>query len=183
MAKSQTAPVKTVQLRKPDATAFAPFGSFIDAATQAGQRKFFSEHLQARKPTSDPVLHVNHIKPSAFPIDVIQLERHPFAAQCFIPLDVARYAVAVMPSDSNGLPIPEQTLAFLMPSTIGVIYHPGVWHLGATVLDRTGHFAVLMWRGGPGADDEFLTIDAVTLTVHAVLHSAKNAGETSERRA
>ena len=183
MSKSQAAAVKTVPLRQPDAAAFAPFGSFIDAATQAGQRKFFSEHLQARKPTSDPVLHVNHIKPSAFPINVIQLERHPFAAQCFIPLDVARYAVAVMPSDSNGLPIPEQTLAFLMPPTIGVIYHPGVWHLGATVLDRTGHFAVLMWRGGPGADDEFQTIDAITLTVSVILHSAENPGETSERRA
>ena len=90
--------LQSVPLRTPDRVSFAPFGSFIDPAAKAGQRKFFSEHLHARKPGSDPILHVNHIKPSTLPLDVVQLERHPHAAQCFIPLDVARYVVAVMPS-------------------------------------------------------------------------------------
>lgn len=181
MSKGQTA--TTVQLRKPDAAAFAPYGCFIDAASKAGQRKFFSEHLKARKPTSDPILHVNHIQPSSFPAEVSQLERHPYAAQCFIPLDVARYAVAVTPSDAMGQPVPEQTLAFLMPPTIGVIYKPGVWHLGATVLDRTGHFAVLMWRGGPGADDEFQTIDPMTLILPPAQLMTERADEPSQRSA
>jgi len=172
-------------LRAPDDEAFAPYGSFIGPSDKAGQRKFYSEHLQAHKPGSDLILHVNHINPANLPLDVVLLERHPYAAQCFIPLDVARYIVAVMPSDDHGNPILKQTLAFLMPPTIGVIYHPRVWHLGATVLDRKGHFTVLMWRGGPGNDDEFLTIDPVTLTLppHVGSSTADGTVEPTERRA
>ena len=44
-----------------------------------------------------------------------------------------------------------------------MIFNPGVWHLGATVLDRPGHFTVLMWRGGPLQDDDFRTIAPLTL--------------------
>jgi ureidoglycolate lyase len=172
-------------LHAPDAAAFAPFGSFIGPSDTAGQRKFYSEHLQAHQPGSDPILHVNHINPVKMPLDVVLLERHPYAAQCFMPLDVARYIVAVMPSDDDGNPIRTQTLAFLMPPTVGVIYHPRVWHLGATVLDRKGHFAVLMWRGGPGNDDEFLTIDPITLTLplHVGSSTADGTAEPIERRA
>jgi ureidoglycolate lyase len=45
-----------------------------------------------------------------------------------------------------------------------VIYAPGVWHMGATVLDRPGHFTVLMWRGGAEPDDEFREISPLSLT-------------------
>jgi ureidoglycolate lyase len=50
-----------------------------------------------------------------------------------------------------------------LPGTRGVIYAPGVWHMGATVLDRPGHFAVLMYRGGPD-DDEFRAVPPMTLS-------------------
>lgn len=175
----------SILLRSPDGEAFAPYGSFIGPADKPGQRKFFSEHLQARKPGSDPIFHVNHILPSSLPLEVAQLERHPFAAQCFIPLDLARYVVAVMPSDSAGNPLPDRTLAFLMPPNLGVIYHPGVWHLGATVLDRIGHFAVLMWRGGAGEDDEFRSVPPLSLTLpqRAMIHAANGAQDPSERSA
>lgn len=165
MNRTARFPLPVVTLEKPDAEALSPYGTFIDAASQAGQRRFFSEHLQTRQPRAEPVLHVNHIRPSALPLEVTQLERHPYAAQCFMPLDVSRYVVAVMPSDRDGQPVPARTLAFLMPPTLGVIYHPGVWHLGATVLDRTGHFVVLMWRGGKGPDDDFRSIDPISLVL------------------
>ena len=69
----------------------------------------------------------------------------------------------VTPSDADGSPVLDQALAFLMPATTGVIYNPGVWHLGATVLDRVGHFAVLMWRSGQLQDDDFQSIPAMTI--------------------
>lgn len=163
MNRSPQISLPEVVLDKPDAQSFAPFGTFIDAASHAGQRKFFSEHLQMRQPRAEPVFHVNHIRHSALPLEIVQLERHSFAAQCFIPLDVSRYVVAVMPSGEDGQPLASKTLAFVMPPTLGVIYHPGVWHLGATVLDRTGHFVVLMWRGGKGPDDDFRSIDPISL--------------------
>ncbi|MBO6602352.1 MULTISPECIES: ureidoglycolate lyase [Paracoccaceae] len=156
-----TGPV--LKLQPPDAAAFAPYGDLVLPPEEPGTRRFYSTALHARGETSAPVLHVNNVAPQALPLAVTRIERHPFAAQCFFPLDVSRYAVMVMPSDIEGRPLPDRALAFLMPGTIGVIFNPGVWHLGATVLDRPGHFTVLMWRGGPMQDDDFRTIAPLTL--------------------
>lgn len=153
-----------MRLSAPDAAAFAAFGSFVTPPEAAGRRSFYSEHLTARPDGAAPVLHVNHVAARELPLEVTQVERHPHAAQCFLPLDVARYAVVVMPSDAAGLPRPDLALGFLVPGTMGVIYAPGVWHMGAAVLDRTGHFAVLMWRGGPLGDDEFRSIPPLQVT-------------------
>lgn len=154
---------QTVTLQSPNAKAFAAYGHLVTAPDAPGKRQFYSERLHTRAKASAPVLHVNHVLPQSLPIEVSGIERHPHAAQCFFPIDVSRYAVMVMPSDNAGDPRPDQALAFLMPGTMGVIFNPGVWHLGATVLDRTGHFTVLMWRGGPQSDDEFRTITPITL--------------------
>jgi ureidoglycolate lyase len=169
---------RRILLQPPDAAAFAPYGRFILPPDRPGRRAFYSDSLQAHPPGSAPVLHVNHVPPSELPLTVTGLERHPYAAQCFVPLDVARYAVLVMPSDAAGVPVPERALAFLVPGTIGVIYHPDVWHLGATVLDRPGHFTVLMWRGGADPDDVFRTVEPMTLALpeprHDVDHLAQD---------
>lgn len=153
----------TVPLSAPDAAAFAPFGEFVVPPESYGARRYYSDSLHRRPETSAPVLHVNRVRPQTLPVTVAKVERHPFAAQCFFPLDVSRYAVMVMPSDTDGRPCPDQALAFLMPGTMGVIFHAGVWHMGATVFDRDGHFTVLMWRGGPMQDDDFRSIPPITL--------------------
>lgn len=154
---------QTVTLQAPDAAAFAPFGHLVQPPDMPGKRQFYSDALHTRAAQSAPVLHVNHVAPQSLPLEVSGIERHPHAAQCFFPIDVSRYVVMVMPSDANGQPVMDAAVAFLMPGTIGVIYNPGVWHLGATVLDRPGHFTVLMWRGGQSPDDEFRTIAPLTL--------------------
>lgn len=154
-------------LQAPDPIAFAPYGHLVMPPDEPGKRQFYSDALHTRHVASAPVLHVNHVLPSTLPIEVSGIERHPHAAQCFFPIDVARYVVMVCPSDADGLPRLDEALAFLMPGTMGVIFNPGVWHLGATVLDRRGHFTVLMWRGGPQQDDDFRTIAPVTLVAPA----------------
>lgn len=150
-------------LRAPDAAAFAPYGRLVTAPEQPGARSFYSDSLHDRDPQSAAVLHVNHVSQSALPLPVSKVERHPHAAQCFFPMDVERYAVVVMPSGQDGLPRPDKALGFLVPGTMGVIYNRGIWHLGATVLDRAGKFVVLMWRGAPLQDDDFRTITPLTL--------------------
>lgn len=153
----------SLTLRAPDPVRFAPFGRLVTPPDEPGGRAYYSDALHERNDTSAPVLHVNHVLPQVLPMSVTQIERHPFAAQCFFPLDVSRYVVMVMPSDDAGRPCPDQALGFLMPASMGVIYHPRVWHLGATALDRPGHFTVLMWRGGPLQNDDFRTIPPMTL--------------------
>lgn len=158
-----TSQIHELTIRDADSEAFAPFGTFIEPPCAPEKRQFFSEHLHRRPETSAPVFHVNWVPASTMPLICNGVERHPYAAQCFVPLDVARYVVLVMPSQGDGNPLPQQSLAFMVPGNLGVIYHPQTWHMGATVLDRPGHFAVLMWRGGALPDDEFRRISPIRL--------------------
>lgn len=153
-----------LRVRPPDEGTFSPFGRLVTPPETAGERAFYSDSLYDHPEASAPVLHVNKVEPCALPLTVDTVERHPFAAQCFFPTDVAQYLTLVMPSDRSGAPKLDGSLAFLMPGTMGVIYKPGVWHMGATVLERPGHFVVLMWRGGKQEDDVFRSIPPITLT-------------------
>lgn len=137
----------------PDAAAFAPFGALIQPPQNPGDRRMFSHWLV---PVEGLTLqfHINHVLPSPLPLQLTQVERHPHAAQAFVPLDVSRYLVTVMPSDADGRPQASRAMCFLMPGTMGVIYGRNTWHAAITVLDRPGSFAVSMWRGA--ADDDVM---------------------------
>jgi len=141
---------------------FAPFGTLIHRPDTAGQRQFYSDWLGVEKDGLAPVFHVNRMEPASLPMQVGKLEKHPHAAQSFVPLDVSRYLVTVAPSLADGAPDLDAIVSFELPASVGVIYAPGVWHAGASVLDRTGSFAVLMWRGASD-DDVFTDIEVVTL--------------------
>ena len=151
----------TLPLLAPDAALFAPYGAFIDVPAQAGDRRIYSEWL-APVPGLDLQFHTNRVAASALPVTVGRVERHPHAAQVFLPLDVTRYVVTVMTADAAGAPDPASARAFLLPPTLGVVYHAGVWHAGITALDRVGSFAVLMWRGAAD-DDVFAAIPPVVV--------------------
>ena len=142
------------------AEAFAPFGTLIARPASIGERSFYSNWLGGDG--LSPVLHVNHVAQSALPVTLDSLERHPHAAQVFVPLDVGRYLVTVAPSLPDGRPDLAGLRSFEVPASIGVIYATGVWHAGARVLDRDGAFAVLMWRGAAD-DDVFTAIEPVDL--------------------
>lgn len=154
-----------IRCQPPDPLALAPFGTFVTPPSRYGERAFFSEHLGGGT-GAEPVLHVNKVHAVALPYQVSSVERHPRAKQVFLPLDVSRYLAVVMPSDAAGEPRPELAQAFLVPGTVGVIYHANVWHAGAAVLDRAGNFSVLMWRRGDG-DDEFRAIPRLVVDVPA----------------
>lgn len=145
----------------PDAGAFAPFGAFIDRPARAGDRRMYSDWL-----TSVPGLavqcHTNLVTASTLPLTLDRVERHPHAAQVFLPLQVSRYVVTVMTSNAAGRPDPASARAFLLPRTLGVIYRAGTWHAGITVLDDDASFAVLMWRGAED-DDVFATIQPLVV--------------------
>lgn len=143
----------------PDAAAFAPFGGFIDVPARVGERCTYSEWL-APVPGLTPQCYTNRVSPVALPLTLERVERHPHAAQVFLPLMAARYLVTVMPSDAEGRPQPALARAFVLPRELGVAYHPGVWHAGITALDAEASFAVLMWRGAAD-DDVFAAIPPI----------------------
>jgi ureidoglycolate lyase len=144
----------------PSPADFAPFGALIDRPERHGDRRFYSDWLGGEG--LEPIFHINSMAETALPARLDTLERHPHAAQCFVPLDVERYLVTVAPSRADGSPDLAALRTFLVPGTKGVIYERGVWHAGASVLDRPGSFAVLMWRGRAD-DDEMVAIAPITM--------------------
>lgn len=146
-----------------DPASFAPFGMIIGAPETAGERRIFSDSLPAVEGLALQ-FHVNAVAPSAAPITVSLLERHPHAAQAFVPMDVSRYVVTVAPTGADGAPDLSGVVSLELPGTVGVIYNAGVWHAGVTALDRIAHFAVLMYRGAPD-DDEFRAIHPITILI------------------
>ncbi len=144
---------------------FAAYGAIIDRPAQFGERAFYSRWLGGEGLA--PVFHVNKVPATVVPAVIDRLERHPHAAQCFVPLDVSRYLVTVAPSLADGTPDLDQVETFIVPGTLGVIYAPGVWHAGISVIDREGAFAVLMWRGA-NDDDVFTEISPLQLVSEEV---------------
>ena len=56
--------------------------------------------------------------------------------------------------------------AFVARAGQGVTYAMGTWHHPLTVLDGPASFAVLMWRDGTSADEEFVPVSSpVTVVV------------------
>lgn len=146
--------------QNPSADEFAPFGTFIAKPGEPGQRSFYSDWLGGDGLAA--VFHVNNVLPASLPVTLSKLERHPHAAQCFVPLDVSRYLVTVAPSLPDGSADLDSLKSYLLPGSVGVVYAQGVWHAGASVLDRSGAFAVLMWRGA-NDDDVFADITPIQL--------------------
>jgi ureidoglycolate lyase len=146
-----------------DRAAFEPFGTIVDYPELAGERRFFSQWLGSDAPAGAPVLHTNAVGVSTLPLQIAQVERHPNAAQVFLPLDAAQYLVTVMPSRPDGSPDHQAALSFIVPGTLGTIYRRGVWHAGITARGRNANFAVLRWRGTP-EDDVFAAIPSFTVS-------------------
>ncbi|MSO52122.1 MAG: hypothetical protein CK533_03890 [Acidobacterium sp.] len=157
-------------LLAPDVALFAPFGEFIDVPAQVGLRRMYSQWLA---PVAGLALqfHTNRVAASTLPLRVDRVERHPHAAQLFLPLVASQYVVTVMAADAAGAPDPASAHAFLLPPTIGVVYRTGVWHAGMTALDTEGSFAVMMWRGAAD-DDVFAAIPSVVVDAPAAVASS-----------
>jgi ureidoglycolate lyase len=155
--------------RAPDPEAFAPFGALIEGPARHGDRLLYSDWLV---PVPDLALqfHVNSVPRSELPLTLDRIERHPRAAQVFVPLDVSRYVVTVAPWGEDGRPDLGAALCMVVPGSLGVAYRPDCWHAGVTVLDRDAHFAVLMWRGATD-DDVFHPVAPVTVHADVATHS------------
>ena len=110
-----------------------------------------------------PSYHLNRAPASTLPVTIRRVERHPHAAQLFLPMGVSRYLVTVMPAKEDGSPKPGEARSFVVPGTMGVAYRTGTWHTGISALDVEGSFAVMMWRGTED-DDVFADIPSLHVT-------------------
>lgn len=144
-------------------TALGGLAEIIAPPEAFGERRFFTEAITALGAGLSPVFHTNRVAPSRLPLVVERLERHPHAAQAFMPLDVSRYVVLVAPDTGAGAPDVGKACAVLLTGNQGILYRPGTWHMGMSVLDGPGVFAVLMWRGRSD-DDVLQPIEGLRIT-------------------
>jgi ureidoglycolate lyase len=96
----------------------------------------------------------------SLPMRLTALERHPFSAQSFVPLDPGRYLVIVCEAGPDGHPDPKTLRAFLADGRQSVTFARNVWHHSMTVLDAGMEFAVAMGMTGRGDDDVFQDLGA-----------------------
>lgn len=143
---------RRLQLAPLTREAFAPFGDVIDPP-EPGARIALTATLSAIDGAVQPRLSFNNAPAFALPLVATEMERHNRSAQCFVPMDVARWVVLVTP-DRGGRPDAAALRGFLARGDQAVNYHRSTWHHPLRTLDRPGRFAVLMWTTGSKPDDE-----------------------------
>lgn len=140
------------------AETFAPYGRVV-AAPEGEGRLFCGEMIENRRADAKLDFSLTTVAHRQLPLALRLFERHAFSSQCFMPLNVARYLVAVCPDDGNGRPDTGRATAFIATADHGVVYAPGTWHHPMTALDRPGRFAIVMWACGDAGDEELVPLD------------------------
>jgi ureidoglycolate lyase len=141
------------------AEAFAPFGEVI-AIANGERRNHFRFAFEAAAQAAEPALWVSY--PTHVASDVVEvakLERHPYAAQTFIPIRDGRYLVIVCHAAADGSPDLSTLQALVAGPDQAVTYRRNVWHHGLTVLDQRTRFAVVTTLSGEGDDDCFYEME------------------------
>ena len=139
--------------------AFLPYGEVLEGPAIPG-RTYFEDALANLRPAARPSLSLVVKPPVAeLPIRSKVMERHRFSSQSFIPQEAGRWLAVVAPHLAQGEgPDMDRARCFLARGDQGVTYGADVWHHPFTVLDRTARFAVVMWRDGTAADDQFVEV-------------------------
>jgi len=146
------------------AAAFAPFGEVL-ASPESPGRVYIDAVLENRRPGAAPSLSFTLALPASLPLRSTTMERHAHSSQSFIPMQAGRWLVIVAPHAQDGGPDMARARAFLAGPDQGVTYRADTWHHPNTVLDQPGRFAIVMWKDGTAADDEFATVPEFTVEV------------------
>lgn len=154
-----------IRPRPLDRDAFRPFGDVVESggagetANDGRARRFRGlARFVAEAPTPD--LSIYRLAPSALPLTVDYMERHPRTTQLFFPTAGAGYLVVVAPCDARGAPDPAGIAAFLGRPGQGVNYHAGAWHYPIVALDTPAAFLMLMWEAGDPDDCQVVRLAA-----------------------
>jgi ureidoglycolate lyase len=140
--------------------AFAPFGEVIEIRREPG-RTYYEDALANARASAWPSLSIaRRTEASSLPLKAVQMERHEFSSQSFIPLEADRWLVAVAPHGSDGGPDASRLQAFIAGPEDGVTYSANVWHHPLAIFGGPATFAIFMWRDGTATDEEFVDLPA-----------------------
>src|SRR3954454_7827932 len=137
---------------------FAPFGEVLE--TDGAETRLINAgtctrfHALAAVETQGEgartIVSLFRAEPTASPIHLSMMERHPLGSQAFWPLSGGDWLVAVAP-DENGRP--GAPLVFRASRGQGLCHAPNVWHHPLLALGQVADFLVVD-RDGPGVNLE-----------------------------
>lgn len=137
---------------------FAPFGEVLE--TQSAEMRLINAGactrfhalatVETRGEGARAVVSLFRSEPTALPLRLSMMERHPLGSQAFWPLSGGDWLVAVAP-DENGRP--GAPLVFRASGSQGVCYAPNVWHHPLLALGQVSDFLIVD-RDGPGVNLE-----------------------------
>jgi ureidoglycolate lyase len=157
-------PSTTVQLEPLTPERFARFGDVAARPTNL-RRRYLPTALGLADDASLSLWISSAAATGSLPMQVTSLERHPYSAQSFVPLDPGRYLVIACEGDVQGDPDLTTLHAFLADGRQSVTFARNVWHHSMTVLDAGMEFAVAMGMTGRGDDDVFQDLGAAVTIV------------------
>jgi ureidoglycolate lyase len=149
-----------INLEPVTAEAFAPFGQLLPAREVGQARLELIEDLQNLRVTGKPRLSLAAVAPKPLPLTAVEMERHLYSSQAFIPHDCESYLVLVAPHGADDRPEISGIRAFRVPGNVGVNYRAGTWHHPLTALDGPARFVVLTFIDGTVTDEEFVPLPA-----------------------
>lgn len=124
-----------------------------------------------------PVLARYDLAPSAWPVRVEVMERHPGSAQALVPLDASAGLVVVAPDDPDGRPDIAAARAFIATAETPYLYTVGIWHAPLFAIGRPGSFLMMMHESGTPADCETVALSRA-IEVHPALTASCDEGTT-----
>ena len=127
--------MRTLIARPLSPEVFKAYGDVLDAPTSFG-RVYTETSLANGRAAAQPSLSFSLAKPiERLPLQAVQMERHEFSSQSFVPMDPGRWLVVVAPKLESGMPDVEKSEAFVAGSGQGVTYGMNVWHHPLSVID------------------------------------------------
>ncbi len=136
---------------------FAPYGDVIEAAREAramNDARFerYDDLCDIDLGGGEVAISVTRCRaPTALPLRVDKVERHPLGSQAFVPLAPCRMVIVVAPPGEavNA----DELRAFVTNGRQGINYHRGTWHMPLIAFE-TGQEFLVVDRGGPGSNCE-----------------------------
>ena len=98
--------------------------------------------------------------PTALPLRVDMVERHPLGSQAFVPLTPCRMVVVVAPP-GEGVNASDLR-AFVTNGKQGINYHRGTWHMPLIAFDAGQEFLIID-RGGDEPNCEQHMLDETVM--------------------
>lgn len=137
---------------------FAPFGQVLMEENQTPERKPWAAKVEnLRKDAKANVTYMS-LEPEQYPLEVIELERHRFSHQLFVPLQNTAHLVVVCLSTADGSPDITSARAFHATEGQSVNYNADVWHAPRMVIHHPGSFVMIRWDAGTDEDTELITL-------------------------